>query len=78
MLVDQNMAMVCGSNTDQRNHFPRIHVSTYIDVYPYFPFDPPTQSDTWDVLDAILYLICFNLWNLIEHFNYNSCSLVLN
>ena len=41
MLVDQNM--VCGSNTDQRDHFPRIRISRCIplfrdtsDMYPYF------------------------------------------
>ena len=41
MLVDQNM--VCGSNTDQRDHFPRIHVDVslfsgihQIAMYPYF------------------------------------------
>ena len=51
MLVDQNVAMVCGSNTDQRDHFPRIHldVSLFSGIHqiciPTFPFDPPMQSD---------------------------------
>ena len=38
MLVDQNM--VCGLNTDQWDHFSRMYQVT-------FPFDPPTQSDTY-------------------------------
>ena len=36
-LVDQNM--VCGSNTDQRDHFSRIHLDVSrdtSDLYPYF------------------------------------------
>ena len=47
MLVDQNM--VCGSNIDQRDHFPRIHLdaSLFSGIHqiciPTFPFDPPTQ-----------------------------------
>ena len=47
MLVDQNM--VYGSNTDQRNHFPRIQqvVPLFSGIHqiciPTFPFDPPTQ-----------------------------------
>ena len=51
-LVDQNK--VCGSSTAQRDYFPRIHLCRCIplfrdtsDMYPYFPFDPPTQSDTY-------------------------------
>ena len=50
LLVHQNM--VCGSNKDQRDHFPRIHldVSLFSGIHqiciPTFPFDPPTQSDT--------------------------------
>ena len=50
MLVDQNM--ICGSNTNQGDHFPRIHldVSLFSGIrqicIPTFPFDPPTQSDT--------------------------------
>ena len=47
-LADQNM--ICGSNTD---HFPRIHldVSLFSGIHqiciPTFPFDPPTQRDTY-------------------------------
>ena len=43
MLVDQNMA--CGSNTDQRDHFPRIQlvVSLFSGInqicIPTFPFE---------------------------------------
>ena len=43
-LVDHNM--VCGSNKDQRDHFPWILFRDISDMYPYFPFDPPMQSDT--------------------------------
>ena len=44
-LIDENM--VCGSNTDQRDHFSRIQLV----VIPLFrdtsdSFDSPTQSDT--------------------------------
>ena len=39
MLFDQNM--VCGSNTDHRDHFPRIQLI----CIPIFLFDSPTQSD---------------------------------
>ena len=51
MLVDQNM--VCRSNTDQIDHFPRIHldVSLFSGIHqaciPTFPFDSPTQNDTF-------------------------------
>ena len=51
VLVDQNM--VSGSNKDQRDNFPRIHldVSLFSGLHqiciPTFPFDPPTQSDTY-------------------------------
>ena len=49
VLVDQNM--VSGSNKDQRDNFPRIHldVSLFSGLYTsdMFPFDPPTQSDTY-------------------------------
>ena len=41
--------MVCGSNTDQRDHFPRIHLDVlgiHQICIPTFPFDPPMQSDT--------------------------------
>ena len=49
MLADQNV--VCGSNTDQRDHFPRIQlVYLFSGIHqiciPTFPFDTPTQSDT--------------------------------
>ena len=44
MLFDQNM--ICGSNTDHRDHFPRIQLVVYQICIPTFPFDPPTQSDT--------------------------------
>ena len=50
VLVDQNM--VCGSNKDQRDHFPGIHldVSLFSGIHQIciltFPFDPPMQSDT--------------------------------
>ena len=50
MLVDQDM--VYRSITDQRDHFPKIHldVSLFSGIHqiciPTFPFDPPTQSDT--------------------------------
>ena len=53
MLVDQNNIIVCGSNKDQRDHLPRIHldVSLFSGIHqiciPTFPFDPPTQSDTY-------------------------------
>ena len=49
MLVDQNM--VCGSNTDQRDHFFRIHlgVSLFSGIcqicIPTFLFGPPMQSE---------------------------------
>ena len=48
MLVDQNM--VCGSNTDQRDHFARLHlhVSLIPGIHqifiPTFPFDQPTHQ----------------------------------
>ena len=51
LLVDQNM--VCGSNAD---HFPRIHldVSLFSGIHqiciPTFPFDSPTQSDTYSYI----------------------------
>ena len=54
MLVDQNM--VVGSNTDQRDHFPRIRlvVSLFSGIHqiyiPTYPFDPPTQSDTLSII----------------------------
>ena len=44
MLVDQNM--VCGSNKDQRDHFPRIHQI----CIPTFPFDPPMLRGTYFVI----------------------------
>ena len=38
---------------DQRDHFPRIHLVPLFrdasDLYPYFSFDPPMQSDTLNV-----------------------------
>ena len=46
--------MVCGSNTEQRDHFPRIQlvVSLFSGIHqiciPTFPFDPLTQSDTFE------------------------------
>ena len=47
MLVDQNV--LCGSNTDQWDHFLKIKLIVYlftgIHQIPTFPFDPPTQSD---------------------------------
>ena len=57
MLVDQNM--VCGSNTDQRDYFSRIHldVSLFSGIHriciPTFPFDPPTQSDTFKLIPCM-------------------------
>ena len=48
MLVDHNM--VCRSNKDQRDHFPRIHldVSLFTGKHqiriPIFPFDPPLHK----------------------------------
>ena len=61
VIDDQNM--VCGSNKDQRDHFPRIHLDVslfsgiHLDVslfsgihqicIPTFPIDPSTQSDTF-------------------------------
>ena len=53
MLVDQNV--VCRSNTDQRDHFPRIlDVSLFLGIHqiciPTFPSDPPMQSDTLCVI----------------------------
>ena len=55
MLVDQNM--VCGSNIDQRDHFTMMQPRRCIplfrdtsDMYPYFSFDPPTQSDTNSIM----------------------------
>ena len=58
MLVDQNM--VCGSKTDQRDHFPGIHldVSLFSGIHqiciPTFPFDLPMQSDTLASLPLLL------------------------
>ena len=54
MLVNQNM--VCGSKTNQRDHFPRIYldVSLFSGIHqiciPTFPFDPPSQSDTYQAI----------------------------
>ena len=51
MSVNQNI--VCGSKTDQRDHFPKIHLdaSLFSGIHwiciSTFPFDPPTQSDTF-------------------------------
>ena len=61
MLVDQNM--VCGSNKDQSDHFPRIHldVSLFSGKHqmciPTFPFDPPTQSGTCKIIKQ-LFCLC--------------------
>ena len=40
--------MACGSNKDQMDHFPRIHLPLFRDTYPY---DPPTQRDTYILRD---------------------------
>ena len=59
ILVDQNM--VCGTNTDQKDHYPRMHldVSLFSGIHqiciPTFPFDPPTQSDTLGGSQAIMH-----------------------
>ena len=59
MLVDQNM--VCRSNTDQRDHFPGIHlaVSLFSGIHqiciPTFLFDPPTQSDIYIYIYIYIY-----------------------
>ena len=48
MLVDQSM--ICGSNKDQKDHLPRIHldVSPFSGILqiciPTLPFDPPMQT----------------------------------
>ena len=55
MLVDQSM--ICGSNKDQQDHLPRIHldVSPFSGILqiciPTLPFDPPMQSDTLNVVE---------------------------
>ena len=54
-LVDPNM--VCGSNTDQKDHFPRIQLVVFLFseirhiCIPtvFLSVDPPTQSDTLTV-----------------------------
>ena len=54
LLVDQNV--VYGSNKNQRDHFPRIHldVSLFSGIHqiciPTFPFDPPMHSGTYDII----------------------------
>ena len=59
MVVDQNM--VCGSNKDQRDHFPRIHLDVYLFsgihqiCIPTFPFDPPMQSDAFHRIHQIFH-----------------------
>ena len=56
MLVDQNM--VCRSNTDQRDHSRCIPLfRDTSDMYPYFPFDTPTRSDTY--MYTIIFLCLF-------------------
>ena len=78
MLVDQNDIIVCGSNKDQRDHLPRIHldVSLFSGIHqiciPTFPFDPPTQSDTYTSYTILIlgynnYMLNKNTWGVKKY-----------
>ena len=79
VLDDQNV--VCGSNKDQRDHFPRIHpsVSLFSGMHqiriPTFPFDPPTQSDTSKIS---LYKSGYVFTLLELPFHFESISIIFN